>query len=73
MGNRIRDLALAGKPIEAQKNYKVAGWAPVGEGVTGEPIWEVVETYLKAKKSIAPPKVNLPKLLGVEGDPGIGT
>jgi sulfur-oxidizing protein SoxB len=73
MGNRIRDLALAGKPIEAEKKYKVAGWAPVGEGVTGEPIWEVVATYLRAKKTIAPPKVNLPRLVGIEGDPGIGT
>jgi sulfur-oxidizing protein SoxB len=73
MGSRIRDLALAGKPIEAHKKYKVAGWAPVAEDAKGEPIWEVVETYLNAKKSIAPPKVNLPKLVGVDGDPGIGT
>ena len=28
---RIGDLRLSGKPIEADKTYKVAGWAPVGE------------------------------------------
>jgi len=71
-GSRIRDLALAGKPIEADRKYKVAGWAPVAEGAAGEPVWEIVETYLKARKSIAPPKVNLPRLVGEEGDPGVG-
>jgi sulfur-oxidizing protein SoxB len=71
MGGRIRDMALAGKPVEADKKYRVAGWAPVAEGATGEPIWDVVETYLRAKKTIAPPKVNLPRLVGVEGNPGI--
>jgi sulfur-oxidizing protein SoxB len=72
MGKRIRDMAVNGKPIEAGKKYKVAGWAPVAEGAQGEPIWEVVETYLRAQKRVAPPKVNLPKLVGVEGNPGIG-
>jgi sulfur-oxidizing protein SoxB len=72
MGNRIRDMVLNGKPLEADKRYKVAGWAPVAEGAQGEPIWDVVETYLRAKKTIVPPRVNLPKLVGVEGNPGIG-
>jgi sulfur-oxidizing protein SoxB len=31
MGSRIRDMQLKGKPIEAAKTYKVAGWAPVSE------------------------------------------
>ncbi|MEY2876271.1 MAG: thiosulfohydrolase SoxB, partial [Pseudomonadota bacterium] len=29
MGARIGDMRLAGKPLEAAKTYKVAGWAPV--------------------------------------------
>jgi sulfur-oxidizing protein SoxB len=37
----------------------------------GEPVWEVVETYLKARRSIAPPRVNLPRLVGVEKNPGV--
>jgi sulfur-oxidizing protein SoxB len=70
MGKRISDMRLKGKPIEAAKTYKVAGWAPVAEGAKGEPVWEVITQYLKAKKSVAP-KLSLPKLVGVEGNPGI--
>ncbi|HEY6513013.1 MAG TPA: thiosulfohydrolase SoxB, partial [Burkholderiaceae bacterium] len=31
MGARIGDMRLNGRPIEADKKYKVAGWAPVAE------------------------------------------
>jgi sulfur-oxidizing protein SoxB len=31
MGARVDDLRLNGKPLEADKTYKVAGWAPVSE------------------------------------------
>jgi sulfur-oxidizing protein SoxB len=71
MGNRIQDMRLNGKPIEASKKYKVAGWAPVAEGATGVPVWDVVETWLKDKKKIAPRKINTPKLIGMKGNPGI--
>lgn len=70
MGKRITDMRLNGKLIEASKNYKVAGWAPVAEGATGEPIWEVVETWLKSKKRITTRKLNTPRLIGVKGNPG---
>ena len=71
MGERIGDMRLGGKPIEAGKTYKVAGWAPVAEGVTGEPIWDVLARYLRDRKSIRAPSLNLPKLSGVEGNRGI--
>ena len=71
MGQRISDMRLEGKPIEAGKTYKVAGWAPVAEGAKGEPIWDVISQYLRAKKTIEPPRLSLPKLVGVEGNPGI--
>ena len=71
IGKRISDMRLGGKPIDASKTYKVAGWAPVAEGVKGEPAWDVIATYLRDRKSLAPPKLNLPKLVGVEGNPGI--
>ena len=71
IGNRIRDMRLDGKPIEAGKTYKVAGWAPVAEGATGEPIWEVVSKWLRDKKVVSPRKLNNPKLLGVGGNPGL--
>ena len=73
MGERIQDMRLGGKLIEAGKTYKVAGWAPVAEASknAGPPVWDVVESYLKAQKVIKPVKPNTPKLLGVAGDPGL--
>jgi sulfur-oxidizing protein SoxB len=74
MGKRITSMSLRGKPIEAAKTYKVAGWAPVSEearAAGGEPIWDVVARYLRAKKTIAPLTLNLPKVDGVAGNPGI--
>jgi sulfur-oxidizing protein SoxB len=71
IGGRISDLRLAGKPLQADKRYKVAGWAPVREGVTGEPIWEVVGRYLRGQKRVAPLQVNQPRLIGVGRNPGL--
>ena len=72
-GQRISDLRLAGAPMQADKTYKVAGWAPVQEASknAGPPIWDVVETYLKAQKIIKPVTINNPKLLGMQGNPGL--
>ncbi|MGB8078060.1 MAG: thiosulfohydrolase SoxB [Gallionella sp.] len=71
IGKRINNMMLNGKALAPNKKYKVAGWAPVAEGVTGEPIWDVVTGYLRDKKVISPRKLNLPKLIGVEGNDGI--
>ena len=64
MGQRITDMRLRGKPIEAGKRYKVAGWAPVAEGAAGEPVWDVAARYLRERRSIAPLTPNLPRLTG---------
>ena len=72
IGSRIQDMRLAGKPIEPGKTYKVAGWAPVAEGASGEPVWDVVAKWLKAKKKVAPLTPNEPKLIGMQGNPGMG-
>jgi sulfur-oxidizing protein SoxB len=71
MGRRISDMRLRGKPIEAGKVYKVAGWAPVAEGASGEPAWDVVERYLKDRKTIAPRALNVPRLVGMDANPGL--
>jgi sulfur-oxidizing protein SoxB len=71
IGKRISDMRLNGKPIEAKKTYRVAGWAPVAEGARGEPIWNVIAAYLRDRKTIPTPQLNLPRLVGVEGNPGI--
>jgi sulfur-oxidizing protein SoxB len=71
IGHRISAMALAGRPIEAGKTYKVASWAPVAEGISGEPVWDVVVRYLKDQKVIRTPTVNRPRLVGVTGNPGV--
>jgi S-sulfosulfanyl-L-cysteine sulfohydrolase len=72
-GERISDMRLKGQLIEPNKTYKVAGWAPVQEASknAGPPVWDVVETYLKSQKVLKPVRVNNPKLLGLDGNPGI--
>jgi sulfur-oxidizing protein SoxB len=70
-GKRINNMMLKGKTLDPNKKYKVAGWAPVAEGVVGEPIFDLVSGYLRSKKVITPRKLNLPKLIGVKGNPGI--
>jgi len=71
IGARISDMRINGKPLDAGKKYKVAGWAPVAAGASGEPIWDVVARYLRDKKTIAPRKLNLPRLVGMSGNPGM--
>jgi sulfur-oxidizing protein SoxB len=71
IGSRISDMRTADGPIEAGRKYKVAGWAPVAEGASGEPIWDVVARHLRARKRIAPIQPQLPRLIGVAGNPGI--
>ena len=71
MGDRIGDMRLGDTPIEAGKNYKVAGWAPVAEGAKGEPVWDVVGGYLRDKKTIKTPRLNLPRLVGMDGNKGM--
>ncbi len=74
MGGRISAMTLGGKPVEAAKTYKVAGWAPVSEeakSAGGEPVWDVVARHLRAQKTVRPRRLNLPVIVGVEGNPGI--
>src|SRR5204863_8629586 len=61
MGSRIFDLKLGKNAMEADKRYKVAGWAPVAEGASGTPVWELLERYLKDRKTIAPLSPSLPR------------
>jgi sulfur-oxidizing protein SoxB len=63
VGSRISDLRLQGKPINADKRYKVAGWAPVAEGVSGEPMWDVAMRYLRHLRSVPPLSPNAPRVL----------
>jgi S-sulfosulfanyl-L-cysteine sulfohydrolase len=75
VGSRISNMTLKGSQIDATKKYKVAGWAPVAEGGgpgnTGETAWDMLSGYLRDKKTIKPPKLNLPTLKGMKGNAGL--
>jgi sulfur-oxidizing protein SoxB len=76
MGRRITDMRLNGKPLDAGKKYKVAGWAPVAEEARSlpgvKPVWEHVETWLKAQGGrVKPRRVNTPTLILAQENPGM--
>jgi len=71
VGGRIDDLVLHGKPLESDRKYKVAGWAPVAPGATGEPIWDVVARHLRARKTVSSLALNEPKVKGLSGNQGM--
>ena len=74
IGGRISEMTLKGKPLDPARKYKVAGWAPVAEEAKqagGEPIWDLMAKYLRDRKVVQPLALNLPRLKGMEGNPGI--
>jgi len=79
MGQRISRLTLGGKPLDADRTYKVAGWAPVAEAArtapANKPIWDVVETWLKAQPDghVKARAINTPTLVGMGGNKGIAS
>jgi sulfur-oxidizing protein SoxB len=42
----------------------------VADGVSGEPVWEVLSRYLRDKKVIVPRRLELPRLIGTAGNLG---
>ena len=71
-GKRVTDMVLDdGTKIDANKSYTVAGWATVGSKAPGAPIWDVVAEYLRSEKVAKVKKLNTPKIVGMEGNPGI--
>ena len=73
IGKRITNMRLTknGKPLEASKKYRVAGWSTVNSVSPGEPIWDTCEKYLKNIKHIGKLTVDTPDMIGVKGNPGI--
>ncbi len=67
MGARISHMRIAGKALDPDKTYKVAGWAPVAEEARSEgnkPVWELVEQWLKARGGkVSARKPNTPKII----------
>lgn len=76
LGQRISEARLDnGETIDPDKTYKVAGWASVGKAPDGRLMWDVVRDYILNNKSdddvLRLPKINHPKLIGVNENPGI--
>ena len=72
VGNRISDMTLDdGTPLQANKTYRVAGWASV-EPQRGKPISDIVVAHLRAEKTIKIKRLNRVALKGVDHNPGIG-
>ncbi|MCA4921829.1 MAG: thiosulfohydrolase SoxB [Methylobacterium sp.] len=67
VGNRISNMTFlkTGAPIDANRDYVVAGWASINEGTQGPPIWEVVGQYLTARKTITPRNESAVKVVGL--------
>jgi len=70
IGRRITDMELDGKPLNANKEYSVAGWASV-QPQKGTPVWEVVAEYLRNKKTVKISDLNVPKIKNTAGNQGI--
>eukprot|EP00119_Amphimedon_queenslandica_P006244 XP_011406893.1 PREDICTED: uncharacterized protein LOC105314424 [Amphimedon queenslandica] len=71
IGRRISRMRLDnGEAIEAEKSYKVAGWATVNPS-PGPPVWETVAAYLRDRKSAGIERMNSPELVNVSGNLGI--
>jgi sulfur-oxidizing protein SoxB len=66
MGSRISALThlKSGKPVEAAREYTVAGWASVNEGTEGPPVWELVEKYVARKKTVKVEAATPVKVIG---------
>ncbi|MFK5894622.1 MAG: 5'-nucleotidase, partial [Pseudomonadota bacterium] len=76
LGERITNARLDnGHLIEHDTKYKITGWATVNRTPNGRLMWDVVRDYIinnRDKDNILKlPKINHPKLLGVNKNPGI--
>jgi S-sulfosulfanyl-L-cysteine sulfohydrolase len=54
IGQRISAMThlKTGKAIDPAREYVVAGWASVNEGTEGPPVWDLVERYISAEKTV---------------------
>ncbi len=66
VGSRISAMTLlkSGQPLDAGREYVVAGWASVNEGTEGPPIWDVVASHLAKKKTVDLKPTDAVKVLG---------
>jgi sulfur-oxidizing protein SoxB len=67
IGDRISNLTVlrTGQPLDAGRDYTVAGWASINENTEGPPIWDVVSRFLTARKTITPRPLDAVKVVGI--------
>jgi len=67
MGSRISDMTLlsTGEPIDPNRNYVVAGWASVNEGVEGPAVYDLMESYISKQDTISIEKNEAVKVIGL--------
>lgn len=71
-GKRISEMELEnGKALQADKKYKISGWASVSSVPSGKPIWDIVDEYLGQQGHVKVKKLNTPKLIGMKGNHGL--
>ncbi|MCK9213666.1 MAG: thiosulfohydrolase SoxB [Rhodoferax sp.] len=70
INSRISDMRLNGQLIDADKSYKVARWGVGSAQSAGEPVWDVVEQYLKSSEIVKDHTPNVPRLIGLGSNPG---
>ena len=65
-GQRISEMFLlrTGQPVEASKEYVVAGWACTNEGVDGPPVWDLVQQQVARTKAVRVEPAGLVKVGG---------
>ncbi|WP_024327108.1 thiosulfohydrolase SoxB [Thioalkalivibrio sp. AKL19] len=72
IGNRISEMELDGRKLDADKEYVVAGWASVQQSVpggVGVDIWEGVADYLRSQDgNVRISDLNEPKIKGIGED-----
>jgi S-sulfosulfanyl-L-cysteine sulfohydrolase len=66
IGARISSMMLlkSGQPIDAKKEYVIAGWASINEGTQGPPIWDVVAKHIETKKTVSAAPTDAIKVSG---------
>lgn len=66
IGQRISGMTLlrTGQPLDAARDYAVAGWASINQDTVGPPIWDVVARHLEAAKTVAPKENQAVKVVG---------
>ena len=71
IGSRISEMRMGDTFIDPNKVYKVAGWAPVTEGATGELVWDLVARWLKDQKTVPIRTLGTPRIKGLDYNVGV--